>query len=311
MKNQFTKKGKTLWLLVVACCFYGCNSNTSKEATDSASVAKDSVATGPSTDNALDTIHLCTEMLPPSRPGSGITTTTDTAIYFRNHHVNDTLISSKITSFQRPVQGAPMRAAIWKPFIWKHTNLTVMFLDGDPAVQDRVKSTAKEWEKYCGIHFIFGRYTSADITISFKYKGSWSYIGNYSTVNSPSMNLGWLQANTSQEEYDRVVLHEFGHAIGFIHEHQNPNGNPIQWNKPVVYAYYNAPPNNWDKNDVDNNIFKKYAVDEINSSVFDPNSIMLYAFPTSLTTNHYSTHSNSKISEADKKYAAETYPIGM
>jgi hypothetical protein len=39
------------------------------------------------------------------------------------------------------------------------------------------------------------------------------------------------------------VIHEFGHALGLIHEHQNPSGG-IQWNKPVVCRYYEGPPNN-------------------------------------------------------------------
>ena len=36
------------------------------------------------------------------------------------------------------------------------------------------------------------------------------------------MNYGWLEPDTSTREYQRVVRHEFGHALGMIHEHQNP-----------------------------------------------------------------------------------------
>ena len=36
------------------------------------------------------------------------------------------------------------------------------------------------------------------------------------------MNYGWLEPDTELREYQRVVRHEFGHALGMIHEHQNP-----------------------------------------------------------------------------------------
>ena len=117
---------------------------------------------------------------------------------------------------------------------WKQTKkqLYISFTDGDKKVQEKVKQTAKEWEKYCGKEFIFSDFpnqaTEADITISFKDKTSWSLIGTDSKTTVPSMNLGWLTINTSDEEYRRVVLHEFGHALGLVHEHQNPNNNTIQ-----------------------------------------------------------------------------------
>ena len=36
------------------------------------------------------------------------------------------------------------------------------------------------------------------------------------------MNYGWIDADSPEEELRSVVLHEFGHALGLIHEHQNP-----------------------------------------------------------------------------------------
>ena len=44
--------------------------------------------------------------------------------------------------------------------------------------------------------------------------------------NQPTMNL--VDVNR------RTVLHETGHALGFGHEHQNPNVS-IQWNRQQVY----------------------------------------------------------------------------
>lgn len=197
-----------------------------------------------------------------------------------------------------------------KYFLWpKETRVIhVTFLDGDSIIQKKVKTVAKEWENHCGISFLFDQSGKPGITISFKYDGSWSSIGKSSVKAKPSMNFGWLTADTDDEEFRRVVLHEFGHALGFIHEHQNPNNNPINWNKELVYRYYSLYPNNWTKEETDDNLFTKYSENLINGTSFDAQSIMLYAFPKELTTDSLITRLNSKLSEQDKKLIGQLYP---
>ncbi|MBL0237888.1 MAG: hypothetical protein IPQ02_15085 [Saprospiraceae bacterium] len=245
---------------------------------------------------------MCTELLPPPVPKLRIDHQSDTSIYYRSEIMNDTLISTTFKTNKAYL--AALSAYKWP---LNHRDLKVSFLDGDTNIHKRVMETAKKWEQYCGIRFIFGNFPDADITISFFYTGSWSYFGTYSQKMKPSMNFGWLLRDTPQEEYDRVVLHEFGHAIGFVHEHQNPNGN-IQWNKERVYQYYMSPPNNWDKLDVDENIFYKYNFNEVNATAFDPKSIMIYAIPAELTLNGYSTSANNNLSPTDINYVSTLYP---
>src|SRR5438445_521773 len=71
-----------------------------------------------------------------------------------------------------------------------------------------------------------------------------------------TMHYGWLDRATPEVEYRRTVLHEFGHALGAIHEHQSPGGE-IKWNKDVVYAWCasNNPP--WNPKDCDENIINR------------------------------------------------------
>lgn len=107
-------------------------------------------------------------------------------------------------------------------------------------------------------------------------------------------NLGW------QDE--GVVLHEFGHALGLMHEHQNPDGG-IQWNKPAVYADLKGSPNFWDEATIDHDMFDTYAKDQINGTSLDKKSIMLYAIPMSWTTNGFGSQPNEKLSETDKNFA--------
>lgn len=205
-----------------------------------------------------------------------------------------------------PVALAALTGKLWKP----GRTLRVRFLDGDLAVQQRVQSFAQEWSTYANIHFAFGNDPNAEIRISFRQAGSWSYIGTDALSipkNQPTMNFGWLTPATPNDEYSRVVIHEFGHALGCIHEHQNPSTN-IPWNKPAVYDYYAGPPNNWTKEQVDINLFTRYSADITQFSAFDPESIMLYPIPNEFTEGDFEVGWNRVLSKTDKGYVATLYP---
>ena len=102
-------------------------------------------------------------------------------------------------------------------------------------------------------------------------------------------------------------MHEFGNALGCIHEHQQPNEH-LQWNKEAVYAQFSGPPNNWSKADIDFNILEKYSPNGINATIFDMHSIMLYQFPAALFLNHVGTPNNYHVSAKDKAFIAKMYP---
>lgn len=188
--------------------------------------------------------------------------------------------------------------------------LKVCFLEGDAEVHKRVEAVAHQWSQYANLKFQFVKDSRAEIRITFDPKtGSWSYIGVESSMpllaGKPSMNLGWLKPSTAQSEYNRVVLHEFGHAIGLIHEHLSPSVQ-IPWDEKKVIDYY-AKTNGWTEAYTRSNVLAKARVDKYTR--FDPKSIMLYAVDKSLTLNGFSTDWNSALSETDKKFVAECYPF--
>ena len=114
--------------------------------------------------------------------------------------------------------------------------------------------------------------------------GYWSLVGKDSihlaSQAVSSMNLeGFDTAPPEPEEFRRVVLHEFGHALGFHHEHQNPVSaceDEFDWDH--IYTYLAAPPNNWGKGQVDFNM-RRLDQSELVADQFDRDSIMLYTFP--------------------------------
>lgn len=195
----------------------------------------------------------------------------------------------------------------WKP----GREIKITFLDGDPVVQQKVTDIALIWTQYASIKFNFGYHVNADIRISFRDTGSWSYIGIDALgipLSSATMNYGWLDKSTSDEEYYRVVLHEFGHALACIHEHQHPT-NGINWNKSAVYASLGGSPNFWSKEEIDHNMFDRYSQTISQYSQFDTRSIMLYSFPREWTTDGFSAPYNSRLSDTDIKFIEEVYPF--
>ncbi len=107
-----------------------------------------------------------------------------------------------------------------------HTQLNVVFLDGSDAVQQKVKTIAPQWLQKTGLAFRFyvglaSAPKKTHIRISFKQNNG-SQLGNHQDYLShyPTMNLSRLNSDRiSQRSVKRLILHEFGHALGFEHEY--------------------------------------------------------------------------------------------
>lgn len=212
------------------------------------------------------------------------------------------------------LQDSNDRAALLNESKWPSGEvITATFVEGDPSLQDRVRKVALEWVApgMANLQINFVESGPADIRIAFvQGDGSWSYLGTICRKipeGQPTMNYGWLTTESEEAEVRRVVLHEFGHALGLIHEHQNPSGG-INWNEPAVLAECAKPPNEWDEETTRHNILNHYPQKEVTATTVDPLSIMMYPIPQAWTLDGFSAGLNSGLSEHDIAFIKETYP---
>ena len=142
----------------------------------------------------------------------------------------------------------------------------------------------------------------SDIRISFIYGGgSYSYMGTdalFVGKEKETLNIGWAG--------DDVMYHEFGHALGLVHEHQNPKEG-ITWNQAEVIRDLSGDPNYWSEDTIRHNVLDKVPLSAVDATEFDPESIMLYYFPSTWTIGNTSTNKNIIPSITDKAFLESKY----
>lgn len=203
-------------------------------------------------------------------------------------------------------RGGPSRAVFEFRKMWINgSTLRVRFLEGTSNQKDIAREQAAWWTQHANLSFDFNDAPDAEIRIAFDSNdGAWSWVGTDSkriSQNEPTMNLGFLDGGTAG--------HEFGHAIGLGHEHQNPEGG-IEWNEDIVIRDLKGPPNSWNEAQIRHNVLKKYTADQIRGTKFDGDSVMLYFFPAEWTKSGQATKANEILSSMDAAFiaSASAYP---
>lgn len=226
----------------------------------------------------------------------------------RPHVCFDRILPRELFRPQATRPGRPGRVRAISPIgkTWMNgSTLHVRFIGGTAAQRAKVQEQAGWWTAVANLNLVFDNAPSAEIRISFDANdGAWSYVGTDGRdipLNEATMNLGFLDGGT--------CAHEWGHALGLAHEHQNPAGG-IQWNEDVVIREMAKSPNFWDAETTRHNILQRYRADQVNGTSFDPKSIMLYFFPAEWTLNGIGTEANETLSAVDKQFiaGAKMYP---
>ncbi|MDO8368811.1 MAG: M12 family metallopeptidase [Saprospiraceae bacterium] len=210
--------------------------------------------------------------------------------------------------------GLTARAVGFRPEIGKYWPngkvLKVRFLGGTEAERAKVRKYAVEWSDVANIRFLYVEKGPSDLRVSFSPGlGTWSLIGTDASrmpQNKPTINFGWINSRTPESDYRAAILHEFGHVLGLLHEHQHPNGG-IPWDKSKLYAYYQRT-QGWEPERVDEQVLSRLNSTRTQYTRYDPASIMHYPIPNALTVGDFEVGENNDLSPTDRAFVAKVYP---
>ncbi|KAJ7587423.1 hypothetical protein C8J56DRAFT_941874 [Mycena floridula] len=199
--------------------------------------------------------------------------------------------------------------------MWQPSDvITVKFLNGTNADRNEVKEHAVKWTGSGAANLTLkfvSDYEDALVRVKFDTGSSDTVLGTackgITDQSEPTIELS-IPSNAPSEDRPYFILHEFGHVLGFIHEHQSPNAN-IPWNRDNVYAYYadRGRTQQWAEHDILNVV---PAMDVAATREYDPKSIMLYRIQEDWVTDpsYAAPQVNKALSEKDKWFAARCYP---
>lgn len=226
-------------------------------------------------------------------------------------------------------KGGKTRAVYLNDLKWEHgRQITVSFFEGGNYLWDD-KMTFSERKQFVmdtinrtivplvNLQFLWSddNDSTASVRITFDSReGAWSYVGKdclQVESDAATMNLGWLDhpSENGLSNEGSVIVHEFGHVLGLVHEHQSKNF-PYIWNRDAVYEELQGDPNNWSEDMIDENIFKIFDSSNSVASGYDPHSIMHYYFPSRffLDPNIVIPY-NRSLSVTDVKTIQDMYPV--
>lgn len=224
--------------------------------------------------------------------------------------------------------------------------LLIKFMPGGSKfLRDKVMINAREWTKYANITFRFlpdnagfshiriklgaGMGHNSAVGTEASFRPQQEQTMNFDTLAfadgeyymarikkkglQPPYTFDHLRAEMREDpnhwnlpEIRRVVIHEFGHALGLLHEQSYPDA--VNWKRTdSIYQYY-WQTQGWTKQQVDFNVFEVGSQFYTNGTRYDPKSIMHYAINPWETTDGYTVKNNFELSAGDKTLIAALYP---
>ncbi|KAJ7575765.1 hypothetical protein C8J56DRAFT_1063008 [Mycena floridula] len=210
-------------------------------------------------------------------------------------------------------------AVVFKSIKWNAgEKITIKFLNGEyepSGFREKVKKYAAEWivpGLTANLKFDWVQDGDAEVRIAYdnKSRKNWSCLGTQcyevKDQSEPTVKFYWPPGET-EKDHARHVRHEFGHVLGFVHEHQHPQAS-IPWDLNALYAYYSQ--GDRDKAWVNANVAGVYNVEDVDFLSYDKTSVMHYEIKEEwVTDKSYKVDPPSLVlSRKDKELAYKSYP---
>jgi len=193
--------------------------------------------------------------------------------------------------------------------------LTVGFLDNPPAdLRARILLHMNAWAKTANVQFVESS-TAPQVRIARNDRpparaGFWSNLGTdilHIDDDQPTMNLEGFTMNTLESEFHRVVRHETGHTLGFPHEHLRRE--LVDRIDPAKAIEFFGAIQGWSPQMVRQQVLTPIEESSLFATTHaDPNSIMCYQIPGSITKDGKPIFGGPDIDDLDFQFAALIYP---
>jgi hypothetical protein len=186
--------------------------------------------------------------------------------------------------------------------IWRTgQTIRIRFLGGTADDQQTVRNAAAVWLTNINLRFDFINEGVSDVRISFRDDGNWSFRGTQALrINQREATLNIQTPN------EATALHELGHMLGLIHEHQQPS-SLVCIDLAAAYKYY-WDHDKWNQRLVDAQL-KKFNQKQTNFCEYDSTSIMHYRLPDTITCRKIEYGEYSILSNEDRRVVRLIYPF--
>jgi hypothetical protein len=255
-------------------------------------------------------LHLCNATHSPDLQAAY-----DTAI--KENPANAAITPSYLTEGHETSDRAPRMVTAFTKYWARGRTLRIRFIEPTPPfLQQIFFDTACKWLPHINLKFQLETSGDAEIRISLNQSFHASAVGTdallaFGHQHTPTMVFDLTRLIDTQKliqqqgrslnmfdiraflspDFERIVLHEFGHALGAEHEHQHPHAN-IPWNEAEVLKEYMA--SGHTEEYVRGNVLDHYEAADFSYSEYDPQSVMHYNVPQKLTTGDFEIDNTGK-----------------
>jgi hypothetical protein len=210
-----------------------------------------------------------------------------------------------------PGKLAALRTVYWRT---AGVSLGVYFMDGGSIrLKKRILDAANLWSARGANVKFFEVGSSAQAQIRIAFTPGWGYYSYLGTdcllvpANEQTMNLDSFNDQTSDDEVLRVACHEFGHALGYPHEHQRKEIVALL-DRAKTIDYFGRW-QGWSPEDVEQQVLTPLDdADLITLTGADVVSIMHYPISGECTISGQAIPGGTRIDAVDYALAGSLYP---